>query len=72
MEPVRELIDFGVACFERWHVKGIAMADLPATPASEAYYVIYIYISDVPNPVMIPYTNVEERNAKYEEFKGML
>lgn len=72
MEPTRDLIDFGVACFDRWSVKGLAMADIPATPASEAYYAIYIYVVDVPNPIMIPYSAEEERNTKYAEFKGML
>ncbi len=72
MEPTRDLIDFGVACFDRWSIKGLAVADIPATPASEPYYAIYIYVTDVPNPIMIPYETKEERDTKYEEFKGML
>jgi hypothetical protein len=72
MDSTRELIDFGVACFDRWAVKGLATVDVPATPASEPYYAVCIYVADVSSPIMIPYETKEERDTKYEEFKGML
>lgn len=65
-------IDFGVAYIHRDCIAGIAYGDIPATPASEACYVIYIYLTTNAQPVVVPYETEEERDSKYTEFKGML
>ena len=68
----RDFIDFGVAYFHRQAIIGLAVVDVPATPASQEYYAICVYVYNNTQPIMIPYTTAEERDSKYAEFKEMM
>ena len=73
-EEERQFIDFGSAYLERACVYGLSIVDLPATPASAACYVLCVYHScgGSSSVISITYDTAEERDAKYEEFKGKL
>lgn len=53
------------ANFRKEHIIGVSYSDIAATDVSPACYVLCVYIKDI-SPVMLTYTNEDERNADYK------
>lgn len=59
------------ANFRPEYIIGASISNIDATDATPAYYVLCLYIKDQA-PVMLTYSNVEERDEDYKKVQEII
>lgn len=67
-----EVLDLGFAAVKPQAIMAVAVADIPANPTTPEYYVVYVYLFNVAQPLVLSYNKVEDRNAAYEVVKSKM